>query len=198
VSVPFNKLKVVASSAPILPVDDLLSRQLFSPLELVPYRDDVLWQIHHGVVRTMTWSEEGVLIILGYWGPGDIVGHSLSRFQPYQIQCLTSVEMSVLPKTQWHLVLDSVVSHIQQTQELLRIVHQNPLEQRLWQFLVWFEQRFGCDTEQGRLIDLKLLTHEYIAAALNTTRVTVTRLMQQFESEGLLRRHKRRLFLCRR
>ena len=35
-----------------------------------------------------------------------------------------------------------------------------------------------------------------IAEVLNTTRVTVTRLLQQFEEEGKMFRYKRRIVLC--
>lgn len=173
------------------------SQQLFACRDQIIPKADVLWRIEHGIVRTLTWNEEGVLIILGYWGQGDIVGYSLSRLDPYRIECVTSVEMSILPKVQWYQALDAIILHIQQIQELQRIVHQNLVEQRLWQFLVWCGQKFGRDVDQGRLIDLKM-THEDIAAVINSTRVTVTRVLQQLEESGRLRRHERRLVLCRR
>lgn len=172
-----------------------LTQQLFSQRESIPSRTNVLWKIERGVVRTQTWSEEGKFIVLGYWGAGDVVGHSLSRVLPYQIQCLTSVETSILPSELWHQELEAIVLHTQQAEELHSILHRNPISLRLWQFLLWLEQKFGCDIDQGRLIDLGI-TQEEIAAVINTTRVTVTRLLQQFESEGILRRHQRRLVLC--
>ncbi len=155
----------------------------------------MLWRVKRGIVRTQTWSEEGSLISLGYWGPGDVVGGALSRLLPYEIECLTTVEMSILPSELWGQALDAVVSHIQQIEQLLGIVNRNPIQQRLWYFLVWLGEKFGRELEQGRLIDLPL-THQEIAEAINTTRVTVLRVLQQFESEGRLRRHKRQLVLC--
>lgn len=65
----------------------------------------------------------------------------------------------------------------------------------LWQFLIWLGQKFGRDVEAGRLIDLGV-THQEIAEAINTTRVSVTRILQQLETEGMLRRYQRRLVLC--
>ncbi len=84
--------------------------------------------------------------------------------------------------------------HIQQAEELLSIVHRKPISLRLWQFLVWLSEKFGRDVEQGKLIELNV-THQEMAEVLNTTRVTVTRLLQQFEDEGNLLRHKRRIIL---
>ena len=185
----------MAISAPIPTLPDPLTQRIFSRSELLPPRQDILWRIERGAVRTVTWSEQGTFITLGYWGAGDIVGHPLSRVKPYQIECLTSVEMSILPSGLWYQALDAMLLHIQQAEELLSIVHRKPVSLRLWQFLIWLSQKFGRDVDQGRLIDLGV-THQEMAEVINTTRVSVTRVLQQFESEGMLLRHQRRLILC--
>jgi len=56
----------------------VVTQQLFNRRDKIPPRSDVLWLIQHGAVRTLTWSEEGTAITLGYWGPGDIVGYPLT------------------------------------------------------------------------------------------------------------------------
>lgn len=172
-----------------------LSQRLFSRRDLIPARPDVLWKIKRGVVRTVTWSEQGTTIALGYWGIGDIVGQPLSRVNPYQIECLTSVEMSILPPEMWYQALDAMLVHIQQGEELLSIIHRKPVSLRLWQFLVWLGKKFGRDVDRGRLIDLGV-THQEIAEVINTTRVSVTRILQEFEEQEMLVRHERRLVLC--
>jgi len=172
-----------------------LTQRVFSRRELIPLRKDILWRIERGAVRTVTWSEQGTLITLGYWGAGDLVGHPLSKVNPYQIECLTSVEMSILPSELWNQELEAMLLHIQQAEELLSIVHRKPVSLRLWQFLLWLERKFGRDVDQGRLIDLSI-THQELAEVINTTRVSVTRMLQQFAEEGMLLRHERRLILC--
>ncbi|MEB3219082.1 MAG: Crp/Fnr family transcriptional regulator [Nostocales cyanobacterium 94392] len=171
-----------------------LPQRLFTRREVIPPRNDVLWRIDRGAIRTLTWSEDGAFITLGYWGPGDLVGYPLSRVKPYQIECLTSVEVSVLPPQMWQQDVEALISHIQQSEELLSIVHRKPISLRLWQFLVWLGEKFGREVEQGKLIDLNV-THQEMAEVLNTTRVTVTRLLQQFEDEQNIVRHKRRIIL---
>ncbi|KST63291.1 MULTISPECIES: Crp/Fnr family transcriptional regulator [Mastigocoleus] len=171
-----------------------LPQRLFSRREIIPQRNDVLWRIERGAVRTLTWSEDGTFITLGYWGAGDLIGYPLSTVKPYQIECLTNVEVSVLPPHIWNQYTDALLSHIQQSEELLSIVHRKPISLRLWQFLVWLSEKFGRDVEQGKLIHLNI-THQEIAEVLNTTRVTVTRLLQQFEEEASLVRHKRQIIL---
>ncbi|MBW4613018.1 MAG: Crp/Fnr family transcriptional regulator [Desmonostoc vinosum HA7617-LM4] len=176
-------------------VNGHLYQQLFARREVIPYRNDVLWRIERGAVRTLTWSEDGTFITLGYWGLGDLIGYPLSTVRPYQIECLTSVEVSIVPPHLWHQDVNALLSHIQQADSLLSIIHRKPISLRLWQFLIWLSEKFGRDVEQGKLIDLNV-THQEISEVLNTTRVTVTRLLQQFEEEGLLIRHKRRIVLC--
>jgi CRP-like cAMP-binding protein len=182
------------SGIPVSPTTGQLPQRIFTRREIIPDRNDVLWKIERGAVRTLTWSEDGVFITLGYWGAGDLIGYPLSNVKPYQIECLTSVEATILPPHLWHQDVHALVGHIQQAEELLSIVHRKPIYLRLWQFLVWLSDKFGRDVEQGKLIDLNI-THQEMSEVLNTTRVTVTRLLQQFEEEKKLIRHKRRIIL---
>ncbi len=171
-----------------------LPQQIFNRREVIPPYNDVIWRIEYGAVRTLTWSEDGTFITLGYWGLGDLIGYPLSKVKPYQIECLTGVEVSIVPPHLWHQDINALLSHIQQAEDLLSIVHRKPISLRLWQFLVWLSEKFGRDIDRGKLIDLNV-THQDIAEVLNTTRVTVTRLLQQLEEEGTVLRHKRRIIL---
>ncbi|HAA30739.1 MAG TPA: replication/maintenance protein [Cyanobacteria bacterium UBA8553] len=168
----------------------------FSRDDAIPLRPDALWLLKQGVVRTLTWSEEGKLVSLGYWTQGDVVGQPLSRLQSYEIQCLTGVEANCIPPHQWHQVLDAIFWHIQQTEDLLNIVRIERVNQRLLQLLVWLTQKFGREVNSGQLIDLRL-THQAIAEIIGTTRVTVTRLLNEFEREGIISRPRRQFITLR-
>ncbi|NET02085.1 MAG: Crp/Fnr family transcriptional regulator [Sphaerospermopsis sp. SIO1G2] len=174
--------------------DKQLPQQLFTAKSVISPRNDVLWRIERGIVRTLTWNEEGTFTTLGYWGMGDVVGYALSKVKPYQIECLTSVEATMIPLHLWHEEIKALLSHIQQGEELLSILHQKPTSLKLWYFLHWLSEKFGRDLEQGRLIDINI-THQDISEVLNTTRVTITRLLQRFESEGKILRHKRSIVM---
>jgi CRP-like cAMP-binding protein len=71
-----------------------LRQQVFSHRDLIPLQPNSLWRIERGVVRPLTWTETGTPVTLGYWGAGDVVGQPLSRISLYQIECLTSAEVS--------------------------------------------------------------------------------------------------------
>ncbi len=162
---------------------------------MIPLDPDVLWRIERGAIRTLTWNPLGIANTLGYWGEGDVVGQPMTQIQAYEIQCKTSVEVSILPKELWQQALDTILRQAQQTEELLSIMHCPGTYQKTWKFLVFLSQKFGRDVEKGRLLDLPI-THEEIAETIGTTRITVTRMLQQFEADGKLRREKRRLILC--
>ncbi len=173
-----------------------LRQQTFNRGDIVPLQPNCLWRIEQGVIRTMTWGEAGTVTTLGYWGMGDVVGKSLSQTDPYQIECLSSVRASVLPLHLWYLALNAVLRHIQQVEELLSIVHSKPAQLCLTQFLLWLAQKFGCEVNQGKLITLRL-THQEIAETVGMNRVTVTRLLNQFERDGMIRRYRQYLIVLR-
>jgi CRP-like cAMP-binding protein len=183
-----------SSLTPTLSLSEQLPLKIFARKETIPSHNDILWRIERGAVRTVTWAEDGTLIALGYWGPGDLIGSPLSKVQPYQIECLTSVEISIIPSYVWHQNIQALFTHIQHTEELLSIVHLKPISLRLWKFLVWLSDKFGRNIEQDKVIGINI-THQEIAEVLNTTRVTITRLLQQFEEEGVLLRYKRQIIL---
>jgi CRP-like cAMP-binding protein len=176
------------------PSGQKLPQRIFERREIIPERHDMLWRIERGAVRSLTWSEDGTYTNLGYWGVGDIIGYPLSRVSPYQIECLITTEVTAIPPHLWHEDIGSFISHIQQIEELSSIVNCKRVPLRMWGFLLWLGDKFGRDIEQGKLIDLHI-THQDIAEVLNTTRVTVTRLLMQFEEEEKIIRHKRRLIL---
>ncbi len=145
-------------------------------------RENFLWQIEAGAVRTYTLTEDGTVIALGFWGLGDTVGQPLALIQPYVAECLTDVKVRVLQPKECDHLNQVLLSHLHQTQTLLRL-RSGQIHLRLQQLLDWLADKFGHELEQGQLIQLRL-THQDMADTLGTTRVTVTRLLSQFEQQG--------------
>jgi CRP-like cAMP-binding protein len=150
-------------------------------------RKNSLWQIETGFVRTFTYLEDGTTVALGLWGSGDVVGASLSKIKPYQIECLTPVDATILLVVEEPKMIEILLSHIQQAEELMLIRSHKKVETMLIKLFAWLSQKFGAKVEQGRLIDMHL-THEDLAELVGSTRVTVTRILGQFEQEGLISR----------
>lgn len=171
-----------------------LLHQSFAYRDLLPLNRNCLWQIEAGVVRTLTWRDDGTMTTLGLWGPGDVAGRSLSQANPYQIECLTPVKAVPLPQHQWHEATDAMILHIQRSEELMTILHCRQAELSLLHLFTWLAKRFGRAVEQGQQIDLRL-THQDIADLIGLTRVTVTRLVNEFEKQGMIQRIQRQFII---
>jgi CRP-like cAMP-binding protein len=127
------------------------------------------------------------MITLGVWGAGDVVGQPLSNIDPYQVECLTRVEASLLSSDLWMQNTHDLLSHIRQSEEFLLIRSYRKIDIMLLKFLAWTAKKFGRAVATGLLIDVRL-THQDIAEILNTTRVTITRTLSQLEQQGLIQR----------
>ena len=161
-----------------------LQRRTFQRRDLIPYTEHRLWRIEAGWVRSMTWDEDGLITTLGFWRSGDVISSMLVQVHPCHFECLTKVEVSLLPPN-FSYPEAVLIDHIQQVQTLLRINHQRRIESRLLMFLHWLAQQFGHAVAQGYLIELRL-THQEIADVIGSTRVSITRLLRQLEQQGTI------------
>lgn len=175
------------------PQDDR-KHQTFVAGELILLEADCYWLIQQGVVKTSTQTEEGVTIALGYWGVNNLVGQPLSLVYPYQVKCLTPVRAKRIPASQADRIASLIQHQVRQTEELLCILRTETIYPRLCKMLLWLADKFGCEVEIGRVIDLKL-THQDLAEIIGATRVTVTKLINQLEQEGFLSRPERNIIV---
>jgi CRP-like cAMP-binding protein len=75
--------------------------------------------------------------------------------------------------------------HIQEVEQLLSLCQIRSINDRLWRILIWLADRFGEDHPQGRTTGIGL-THQQLADLAGTTRVTVTRLLNDCQKAGLI------------
>jgi CRP-like cAMP-binding protein len=145
------------------------------------------WSIESGIVRAITWDSDGTIYTIGFWGPGDVVSRSFISVNPYQVECLSAV--NAVPSAAGSS-FTNLESNYCQMGELLSIVQKRCTGSRLLLFIEWFNRRFATLSEEGEFHTYRL-THQEFAESICTTRVTVTRLLQSYEREGLIERSKR-------
>jgi CRP-like cAMP-binding protein len=168
----------------------------FKRRDYLPRSQNKLWRIKSGAVRALAFTADGKVVPLGLWGSNDVVGHPLIGVQGCRIECLADVKVEPLDLDGVDVVYQAALGHISQLQHLL-LLRDGQIYDRLLHCLRWLGQKFGHDTKRGTWIDLQL-THQDLADLIGTTRVTVTRLLQQFESDGLIYRSaKNKVLLCR-
>ena len=150
----------------------------------ISLKEGYLWRVKEGFVRTITISESGDIRVLGIWGNGNVLGLPLNRDYPFQIECMSTVKACLIQENsiigeEWML------PYLQQTESLLAIQYHNLVRDRLLLFLQWLANRFGYPLGDGRSVGIRL-THQEISEAINSTRVTVTRALNELEAEGYL------------
>jgi CRP-like cAMP-binding protein len=160
-------------------------RLTFLPNDVLP--DRLNWRIQEGYIRTAAWDDDGDTITLGVWGPGDWITSTYSALRPVEIQCLTTVVVEQFsPGTAD--IQQLLLRQIQNLEELFKINRIRAADERLLGLLAWIGRRFGQVSTRGYRLSLKdmNLTHRALADLCGLTRVTVTKMLNRYKSDGML------------
>ncbi|MEM8604448.1 MAG: Crp/Fnr family transcriptional regulator [Cyanobacteria bacterium P01_H01_bin.121] len=172
--------------------------QFFQSGQTIPLQPNKLWMVRHGVVILSTIYPSGEEALLGLAGPSTSFGLPLTLVHPYNAIALTSVDLASVSLADVerspalsHELLQSAHRRLQQAEMILSLMGQRRVEDRLRQFLILLKQEVGQPTPQGIRLGVRL-THQHLASALGTTRVTITRLLGQLRREGWLQMDRSR------
>ncbi|NJN88670.1 MAG: global nitrogen regulator NtcA [Leptolyngbyaceae cyanobacterium SL_7_1] len=130
-----------------------------------------------------------------------ITGQRADRF--YHAVAFTPVELLSVPIEQFEkslkdnpdlsmVMLQGLSSRILQTEMMIETLAHRDMGSRLVSFLLILCRDFGIPTADGIMIDLKL-SHQAIAEAIGSTRVTVTRLLGDLRQDKLISIHKKKI-----
>ncbi|MFH7244222.1 MAG: Crp/Fnr family transcriptional regulator [Spirulina sp.] len=169
--------------------------------QAIPLKPEEVLVVCRGVVQLFTIQPEGSETLLGLAGPSMPMGLPLTLVDPYWATALTDVDVLVLPFGEIEAspvlmtgVFRNLTLRLQQTEAWLALSGKRLVADRLRHFLVLLAKDFGQVEPQGIRIPLKL-THHQLATAIGTTRVTVTRLLKEFKTEGWLTLDQRHIIL---
>lgn len=151
-----------------------------------------VWVVCRGVVQVSTLYQSGDEALLGLAGPSMPFGLPLTLINPYQATALTDVVLMGLTlaeidqsPTLAQEIGRHTVRRLRQTEALLAMAGYRRVEDRLRQLLLLLQMEVGQPVAEGTRLSVRL-THQHLASAIGTTRVTVTRLLGQFRGEGRL------------
>lgn len=130
-----------------------------------------------------------------------ITGHKSDRF--YHAVAFTPVELISVPIDQVEkalkedpelsvILLRGLSSRILQTEMMIETLAHRDMGSRLVSFLLILCRDFGVPNKNGITIDLKL-SHQAIAEAIGSTRVTVTRLLGDLRQDKMISIHKKKI-----
>jgi CRP-like cAMP-binding protein len=154
---------------------------------------DEILVVCRGVVQLGTLYDSGDEALLGLACPSMPFGLPLSCIRPYQAAALTDVDLMRLTLAeveQSPMLAQGIFRHLtrrlKQTEAVLAMVGYRRVEDRLRHLLLLLKQEIGQpETSYGTRLGVRL-THQQLANAIGTTRVTVTRLLSQLQEEGWL------------
>ncbi|MBK1989597.1 PAS domain-containing protein [Sphaerospermopsis aphanizomenoides BCCUSP55] len=160
--------------------------------ETIPLNPLLIFYVVQGLVKLSTFSETGEEVLTGLITPGMIFSPRMTSLPIYQATAITDVEivsiyvseMTVLPSLS-HTLLPKIEQRLQQTESLLAIAARKKVEDRLLDLLELLKQQIGEPVPQGTRLAFRL-THQDIANACCTTRVTITRLLGQLQQQGII------------
>ena len=145
------------------------------------------------MVKLGAVSVHGDELLLGLAGPNETFGEPLSTVQDYEAVTLTDSDLLCMTMGEVREsqdlandLLGAVVLRHRQSEYLLSLLGLRRVEERVRGFLELLAQDYGQPCEQGLRLNLRL-THQEMASALSTTRVTVTRVIGLLRDEGWLK-----------
>lgn len=158
----------------------------------VPLLRHHLWLVVRGMVKLGCITIHGDEVLLGLAGPNELFGDSLAGPEAYQattlgecdLLCLSHAELENHPSLAPALI-QAISQRQRQSQVLLALMGLKRVEDRLKGFLELLALDYGVVCSQGLRL-LPKLTHQDMASALGTTRVTVTRILGHLKETGWL------------
>lgn len=177
-----------------------LLEETYRGRSLQPYRSgqpirmqpDEILIVCRGVVQLGTLYTTGDEALLGLASPAMPFGLPLSLIRPYQATALTDVDVMRLKLTEIEQsptlaqgIFRQITRRLQQSEAVLAMVGYRRVEDRLRHLLVLLKRELGQPSGSGVRLSVRL-THQQLANAIGTTRVTVTRLLSQLQEEGWL------------
>ena len=182
-------------------LEDLYQGQTLSAFragQLIPLKEQEIWIVYRGVVQLSTLYANGDEALLGLASPCMPIGLPMTLINPYQASAMTDVDLLcvTLQEIDQSPGLSQEIFHqlsrrLRQTEAMLALVGCRRVEDRLRQLLLLLQMEVGQPVAEGTRLSIRL-THQHLASAIGTTRVTVTRLLGQLREAGDIRLDEQR------
>lgn len=158
--------------------------------EAIPMEREEIWVVCRGVVQLSTLLyPSGDEVLLGLAGPSMPFGIPLTSLNSYHATALSNVDLLRLTLSAIETsptLSQGIFCHLgrrlRQAEAILALAGYRRTEERLHHLLLLLKNEVGQPVEEGTRLAVRL-THQQLANAIGTTRVTVTRLLGKLRSE---------------
>jgi len=166
--------------------------QKYSKGENIPVNPLEILYVCQGWVKLSTFCETGEEVVIGLATAGMVFGSSMTSLNIYQATALYDVELVSIYVAEIaaspmlsHVLLPKMNQRLQQTESFLVISGRRRVQDRLYNLLQLLKQEVGETVPEGTRLSVRF-THEDMANACCTTRVTITRLMGKLQQQGVI------------
>jgi len=166
-------------------------KHFYSKGEIISLEPQTIWLVCKGLVKLSTMSESGDEVLIGLAGLSMPFGSSMTSLHTYQATALSAdvqlvgislQEIAASPRLS-QILLPKISDRVRQVESLLAIAGKRHVKDRLYYLLLWLKQEFGQEVAQGTRLSVRL-THQDLADACCTTRVTITRELRNLHKQG--------------
>ncbi|MFB2647151.1 helix-turn-helix domain-containing protein [Raphidiopsis sp. BLCC-F218] len=173
----------------------LQDRQIhkYSKGDNIPLSNTFLGYVIQGLVKLTTLSQTGTEIMTGLVTSGMVFGSTMTNLSLYEATAISNVELVLIYVSEMRaipnlneILLPKIKQRLQQTESFLFIISHYNVEDRLISLLEMLKSELGEPVVEGTRL-LFRMTHEDIANACNSTRVTITRLLKKLHKQGKIK-----------
>lgn len=158
--------------------------------EEIPLGKGEVWQVYRGVMQLGKIKPSGGETILGWITPNHIFGNLFNHDTTYHAVALTDIYLRKFnaQEIQRHpnlvrILLSEFSYYSIQTQKLLAVNLLRRVEERLWHLLLMLGEEMGYPIDAGVRLNTRF-THQNLAKIICTTRVTITRILGDFQNRN--------------
>ena len=147
-----------------------------------------VWQVYRGMMQLSKINSKEEDTVVGWIGSDRVFGNLFNHQVSYRLLALSNIyarkfkiqEIEKSPKIVRALISE-FSSHSIQSQKLLAINALRRIEDRLWHLLLLLSEEMGDTQDNGIRLNVRF-THQNLAKIICTTRVTITRVLGEFQS----------------
>lgn len=151
-----------------------------------------LWQVYRGVVQLSRFNDSYQEAVVGWIAPNHAFGSLVHSASLHRAVAMTDVyirhykQKEIAQNSQLARQLVSELSYrLVRAEQMVTITSLRKVESRLKELLQMLKEEMGHPVEKGIRLTARF-THQNIADAICTTRVTVTRILGDLQRQGLL------------
>ena len=160
----------------------------------IPWIKGNIWIVLNGYIKLRALKNNGEELTLGFLGPNQIFGEPFSLIDECDPYALVDSKLVNLPLKEAYkspsmaiAIMESLSLRNRYTELSMAVLAEKKVKEKVKAFLELIATDLGKPVGEGLMIDFKI-THQDIANAIGSTRVTITRILAELQEDFWLKK----------